>query len=386
MNKQFLVAAVGAALAVTAASANAIEAKLSGQVSRGVMYADDGVQKETHHVDAADATRFRFTGSKEMVPGVTAGIVFEVEYLSNPSSKVQNRPSANRSISATLDERHMHVYFDGGFGRISAGQSDGAANGATEADLSGTGIIGSMTVTDYGGDMLFRNASTGAQTTIKARDVVNNLDFESRYDRLRYDTPALGPVKLSLSTGVKALGNGLGRQGATNFTSGGAAYGGASVHEAAVRFAQDMGAGGKLDAQIGYSTKDAPEAGGGNVETTGGSIAWLSPIGINVAVAYARQEDVGGFDGKYAGAKVGYKIGQHAVSLQFNRSENLSDTVTGSTVTANGDKGTLKALAYVYSPTNWAEVFAGYHLFTLDRPGTEFEDIALVTVGSRLKF
>jgi predicted porin len=385
VNRKYLTAAVAAALAFAGSKASALEIKLSGQIARALMYADDGVQKDLHHVDASDSTRFRFTGTHALTPGVTAGVLWEMEFLSNPSSKVQNRPSTARSISPTLDERHILVYFEGGFGRVGLGQSDGAANGLTEFDLSGTGIIGNMTVTDWGGDMLFRDGATGAQTTIKARDAVNNLDFESRYDRLRYDTPALGPVRLAVSTGVKSMGAGLGRVGATNFTSGGTATT-ASVHEVAARFAQDWGAAGKLEAGLGYSTKDAPADAGGDVETTGGSIAWLAPGGFNVALAYAKQENKAFFDGEYTGVKVGYKAGRHAVSAQYNRSQNLSDTMIAGIVTRNNDKGELTAIGYVFSPTAWAELFAGFHLFSLDRPTTRFEDIKLFSLGTRLKF
>jgi hypothetical protein len=87
------------------------------------------------------------------------------------------------------------------------------------------------------------------------------------------------------------------------------------------------------------------------------------------------------------GLKVGFKSGQHALSVQYNKADDLNDTMTaGGVVTRTEDEGTLKAVGYVFTPTNWAELFAGYHIFSLDRPGTDFEDIKLLTVGSRLKF
>src|SRR3990170_4024302 len=71
---------VAASLALTAASAHAqgIEVKLSGQVNRGVMFVDDGVQSDAFHVDNDNSsTRFRFTGTGEVSPGLKAGLVFE---------------------------------------------------------------------------------------------------------------------------------------------------------------------------------------------------------------------------------------------------------------------------------------------------------------------
>ncbi len=389
MNKKFLVAAVGAALAVGGTSANALDAKLSGQVARAVMYADDGVVKETHHVDAADSTRFRFTGAEALpgMPGVKAGLTFEVEFISNPSSEVNNHAVGGRSISPSLSERVQEVYLDGGFGRVLFGQGKGAADGLTENDLSGTGIIGSMTVSDYGGRMQFRNSVTQAASGVQAREAVNNLDFESRYDRVRYDSPALGPVKVSISSGVKTNGAGLGRNDATSFLQGGTQGNDMNVTELGVTFSQDMGAAGKIEAGLGRSDKDAIFTAGGDIEVTGGSVAYLSPVGFNVAFAYSKIENERFFDGSYMGAKLGFKTGNHAVSLQYNKADDLNDTMTSAgVITRTADEGKLMALGYVYTPANWAELFAGFHIFSLDRVGVSLEDIKLVTTGARFKF
>lgn len=364
MNKKLLTVLVGATLAGATGAAHAIEAKVSGQVARALMFVDDGKTEEVHHVDAADKTRFRFTGTGEIMPGLTGGLAFEAEFVSNGSSAVTNFA---KSVAPSLAERHMHVWLGGAFGRVSLGQSDGAANGASEVDLSGTGIFASMTISDWGGALPFCSATDTAAAACSGPTVsssLNNQDFESRYDRVRYDSPAFGPVKLSVSSGVK---------------------GSEDTHEAAVWFASDLGAMGKLEAALGYSVADrigtstvpAP-----NRKTVGGSASWLLPMGLNFTLGYTEKDLDAAEDPTWAYAKVGFKTGKHAVSAEFSRGEDQGGT-NAISVDREAD---MFGLAYVYKPVAWAELFAGYRHYELDQPSATFEDIDLVAGGVYFKF
>ena len=116
-------------LAAGTAAAQGIELKLSGQIDRALMHVDDGADSEWFNVDNGNSsTRFRFNAEGPVQPGWKAGILFEVEYRSNPSSAVT---FAGRSVSPTLDERHMDVFVNGPYGTLRLGQGDGAANGAS---------------------------------------------------------------------------------------------------------------------------------------------------------------------------------------------------------------------------------------------------------------
>ena len=94
---------MAAALAAAAqAQAQGIEVKLSGQVNRGVMFVDDGVQSDSFHVDNDNSsTRFRFAGTGEVAPGLKAGLIFEVEYQSSPSNVVTFADRDGASLAAT---------------------------------------------------------------------------------------------------------------------------------------------------------------------------------------------------------------------------------------------------------------------------------------------
>ncbi len=354
MNKKLLIAAVGTALTVAGPAVYAIEGKVSGQVNRAIMMADDGVNSETHYVDNNNSgSRFRFTGSADMLPGVKAGITYEVEFLSNSSSAVTNTLTG-RSTTGSFTDRVMEVYFQGAFGQLSLGQGLGAADGGVEVDLSGTSVINWSTGSLIGGALTFNSAGVATAKTVSG--VINSQDFESRYDRLRYDTPMFGPVNASISKGVTTNGN---------------------VKEAAVRLNSDLGGAGKLAGAVGISKEDTTDPDFDN-KTTGGSLSWLAPFGLNVTVATTSQTLTTTRKGKFQYLKVGYKVSaEHAVSVDF---------AAGDDQNAADDEAKQTGIGYVFSPKPWADLYAGYKIYSLDRPGTTYDDIKILSVGSRLKF
>jgi len=348
-----LSAAVASALAVLAAPAYALEAKISGQVNRALMRADDGVNSELMFVDNDNSsTRVRFTGSEDIGSGLKMGIVWETEMQGNDSNLVTplNRDAGT---SPTFGERKSEIYIQGAFGQFTLGQGDGAMNGGIEVDLSGTSVIGYAGTTDIGSSIAFIRAGGGATTTIGG--ALSQQDFESRYDRLRYDSPKIGPVTISVSTGTKGSND---------------------VQEYGVWYSQDLGAAGKLAFAVGFSTNElaAPT---GDQETTGGSISWLSPTGWNVTVATSNVENDAGKDSDFQYLKVGYMTGKHAFSADFAMGEDQALV---------GAEGEHFGFQYVYTPTKAVDLYAGYKTVSLDLPGATFEDITILTVGSRVKF
>jgi hypothetical protein len=387
MNKKLLTVAVGATLALAGSAANAaFEAKVSGHLVRGVMIADDGADSQTYHVDIGAApSRFRITASDELVPGIKAGVLWEMGFNSNFSNNVtQTKHSQVNSVSAPgttnsagtttnlfVNERQQEVYFQGAFGTLKFGHGDGATKDGNAIDLSGTALFNGGQPSDWGGALNFRDASTGALTTSTVSGMMTAYEG-SRFDRIRYDSPALGGiVTVSASTGY---------QDNNDWT------------DFAVRLNTDLGAAGKLAAAVYYNkiaTTQSAEIpitnGNGNQENSGISASWLAPMGFNVTLAYATREDehpTAPLDGKFYRIKLGYTTGEHSVSADYAKSE---DQVR-SGVTILGDEGTEYSLAYSWKPKTWAEIIAGVKVFSLDRPGANFEDITVVGVGSRLVF
>lgn len=368
-----LAAVAAAALCALSGLAQAqdkpMEVKISGQVNRVVFYADDGDQNTVFNTDNVNSsTRVRFVGQKEFMPGMTAGVNWEIEYRSQPSSSVAfgNRSGGQGTGSPTFGERHGEVFFvSKQLGKLSLGQGDGAANGNTEIDLSGTSVIQYADQTVVGGGFKFRNKnSTAAANGPTIGSTISDNDFEGRFDRVRYDTPAIGPVVLSASYGNRAEN---------------------SVIDLAGRFAMKL-PGGQVAGAVGWEQRKNQSATLGDVEYLNGSLSFLSTTGFNGTVAYSRKSDddngaTVSKSAKYYYGKLGYKKGMHAVSVNLGRGEDQA---------LNNDKATVYGVAYVMTPASWVELFAEAKQYDLKsnalRPNVNFDNITIVGVGSRVKF
>ena len=346
-------AAVGAALLALSgqayAQATGIEVRLSGQVNRAIMHVDDGEDSNQFFVDNINSsTRFRLSATAPLTPGLRLGAIFEPEFPSNPSNAVS---MATRDIAAEFNERHMDVFLEGSFGKVSLGQGDGAANGATEVDLSGTAVANWAGASLIGGGFGFRgDAGVFLGPTIGGS--ISNQDFESRYDRVRYDTPKFGGFSLAGSLGSS---------------------GSQDVRELALWYTGDLGGLGRLAAALGFSNQDAP-VGGTEDEVVGGSVSWLHGSGLNLTLSHSQRE-FGGRDRDFLYAKLGYKFGRHAISLDWGKGEDQA---------AAGVESDMIGLGYVWAPVAWADIYAAVKRHSLDVSGAE--DISLFMVGTRVKF
>lgn len=348
-----VVVAGAVAQAHAQAPAEGIQVRLSGHINRALMHVDDGAESDSFNVDNSNSsTRFRFNADGPAGAGLRAGILFEAQFQSNPSSAVS---FADRSIDAELTERHMDIFLTGGFGTVRLGQGDGAANGASEVDLSGTSLAHYSASPDIGGAFQYRTGS--ALSGIRIADTISNQDFASRYDRVLYQTPSFNGFIGEVSWGHKEN----------------------DIGEIALRYSGKIGALGMLAGAVGYSNAYAPEdAGPGSTDdkVIGGSISWLHPTGFNLTFAHTTR-DLPGRDGKFSYLKAGYKTGKHAISIDYGMGDDQA---------ASGDEAKVYGIGYVFVPIAWAEVFALYKLHTLDRPGVSLEDINFFMLGSRVKF
>jgi predicted porin len=356
MNKKALAVAIAGALAVPTA-AQAVDVKLSGQLNRAIMLADDGVDSDAFHVDNANSnSRFRFTGSEKMANGMTVGINWEMQYISNASSGVVVNPKMTTDAAGpTFGERIQEIYFGGKWGKLTMGQGNGAANGTLERDLSGTTVAALASRQTVGGAISYRLSAAGnanSGTTVGA--AFNHFDGRSRYDMVRYDSPTLGPgIVLSASHGLN------------------------DVYEFAGSIRTSF-AGGKLDAAVNYSEGSARF---GN-DQVGGSASFLFSQGTSISVHYGQRDfdAAGRGNADTYGIKLGHKWGNHAVSIDYADS---SDTAA-----AGVDSDTI-GVAWVYTiPKPKVELYALYRNWDLDG-GTVVgatEDVDIFMVGSRVKF
>jgi hypothetical protein len=330
------------------APAQGIEVRLSGQINRALLYADDGAQDDWFNVDNSNSsTRVRLTAEGPAGRGLRAGILFEVQFQSNPSDAVN---FVTRSISGEFTERHVDLYLAGAFGAVRLGQGDGAANGASEVDLSGTTLAHYAASPDIGGAFQYRSAGLFSGTSIG--ESISNQDFESRYDRLLYQSPSLNGFTIEASSGHKE----------------------GDIIELALRYSGKF-AWGTLAGAFGHSSEEAV-AGGVDDEVVGGSISWLHPSGFNLTFAYT-ERDLPGREGEFNYIKVGYKVGQHAFSVDYGMGDDQAQA---------GDEAKVMGIGYVFTPLAWAELYALYKIHSIDRPGASLDDIDFIMLGARVKF
>jgi predicted porin len=331
-------------------SVQALEVKLSGQVNRAVMWADNGNDTSVLNVDNDNSsTRFSLTGSEQVNDSVTVGVVWENEFQSNASNNVD--VGQDDDGTSAFNDRKLEAYFVVPFGKISIGQGDGAANGTSEEDLSGTGVIMYSGVNDTAESLNFRdNDDTPIATVGSTR---SNFDGLSRNDRLRYDTPTFGGATLSVSG-----------------TNG-------DAYELAVRYSADFDGIGKITTAIGYV--DSNDRSDPEYTQIGGSVSWLHTSGINLTVSSGTRDiDNTSTDPVNYYGKLGYKFDIHAIAVEYGMTEDLAQ---------DKDKSINYGLAYVIKPWNGVEFYGTYRTYELDRDGTSnIEDIRQVMLGTRVKF
>jgi predicted porin len=356
--KTLIALAVAGVVAPGAALAMKTEAKLGGQISRMVIYADNGVQDDVLHTDNNNSgTRTRLRGDTDLGNGMKAGIIWETDWQFNDSASMD---IGDADLDKCPENRLRDLYFSGAFGKISMGRGNGAANGTSEIGYSGTWIAGNSGDFHLGGlNFRTKDGSKEGATVSRYGQVFNNLDGLSRNNRLRYDTPALGPVVLSADFGQEKW-------------------------ELAARLSQKTAGGGKIGAAIGWVDTDNTEGGVGGFkgDQVGMSGSWLSAAGFNVTGFWGQRnldnQPAGRDDPKAWWLQAGYKMGANNLAVSYGETNDMVQ---------QEDKGKRLALTWVHNmKDHGVEIYAGLWKAELDRPGVAVEDLNGLFVGSRVKF
>jgi len=371
-----------------APNANTITLKVSGQVNKSVLYADNGPNDELFIATDNDntGTRFRFVASGRLNEDVTAGATIELQYESNTTANVDfgnNGGTGGTPIGGGafgVGERIGEVWFDSAtMGKLSLGQGNTASNGTSEVDLSGTGIASYSLAGGGQGGLTF------AGTSITVGSAATNLDGGSRRDRIRYDTPTFAGFRASAS----------------------ASQGGR--YDAALRYANQF-AGARIAAAIAYQNTNASNtplaarravaASGGlpaitarffdanvfgtNAETDriNGSISVLLDNGFNLTFAAANANRENGSDRSFYYGKAGFRTnsismyGRTSFSIDYYESEDM----------AASNSGTAKAYGFA-AVQNLDPIGASvyFSVKNLEQEGAT-NDIFAAFVGSRIRF
>ena len=332
-------------------AAQAFEAKISGQVSRMVVLPDDAVGDEIQYQDIGfSGSRFRFRGSETMDNGYEWGFRFEIQARNNNAGTDGSQLGNNGD---NQDNRYQDIYFSGDFGKISFGKGDGASNGSTEVDMSGTSLASAAPLQDnWGGYKITPDTDPTADVdnSIAWKSVYSMDDGLSRQNRVRYDSPNANGFSLAVSL----------NQG--------------NASEVAVRYKGDLG-GGKFGAAFFTATGPDASAAVGGDDIIGGSASLLLKSGLNFTVALSDRDFATGGSRDALFLKAGYKMGMHAFAIDVGDSEG----------DAAGEEGETIGFTYAFFPYPGVEVFAMVR--ELDSSGIAgAESVDLIAFGSRVKF
>ncbi len=347
-------------------AAHAVKYKLSGQVNRAVQIVDDGVGSDIQHVDGdSSSTRFRFKGSEDIGNGLTAGINFEMEVESNSSNATTMKQTSDSNDGLTT--RFAEVFFSGDFGKVSIGQGSDATDGAALADLNNAWIAGLENVTDFAENIEFRGSGQSF-LGITAGDVTPSYDG-GRRDRIRYDTPAIGPLSVAVSHATNDRVDVMGK-----------IAGSAGV--------------GQYDVRVGYSTLGGSTVVDDSIVVSG---AFKFAQGTSIAAAWGQLSRQGNNpDGDYYYIKLGHDLGNNSIAVDYKSAEDsasASSSICSSSVNMSTGTGwcggTSFGLGFVHTMSKpGIDIYAGYRLFQLEdaASGVGEEDIYTFWMGSRIQF
>ena len=173
MNRKLFVAVVSGALALPM-TAQGVEISVGGHINRALVFSSMSGTDDPNHVDAASSgSRFNFTGSEEFDNGVTAGV--NLEYAAGGAG------GDNPGL------RHASVGFSGAFGALTVGQTAPATHLIGYANLDKHAWLSGV---EIGCDF--------CKAAGKASKVFTSFG-PGRMQVVRYNTPSLGPVALSVS-------------------------------------------------------------------------------------------------------------------------------------------------------------------------------------------
>lgn len=347
MKKQIIIGATSlvASNFMLATHAQAIEFKLSGQVSRMIVAPNDDSGDSIQHQDIGwSGSRFRFTGEEDLENGFTAGFRLEQQLQSNPSFGSAGADQIDGGSDDFIDNRYQEIYLKGGFGKVSMGKGDGAANGGTESDLSGTALSSSSNHQDNWGNYVILAGET-EDDNITWDSIFTMNDGISRVNRLRYDTPAFSGVSAAIS-----------------FDQG-------DAMEFALRYNGDFGSM-KLNSALFYV--DAADF-ADDAQVLGFSASALHASGLNLTLAFSERDNSGDTPDQDATTlKFGYKTGAHAFSLDYGI----------------GERGTAEAdtTGLTYATTLGSGIESFITLRQLDSDLAFAQDVTLLALGGRIKF
>jgi predicted porin len=339
----------------------AIRLDIAGQVNAASNVGADGKETKLYFVDNdTSASRIRFAGVAIFDEGPQVGSTLEVGFSPNNSFDVsQDRETAGDFISVRRAELWGRA---DRLGRVMFGRGSAAADNIADFDLSlVSGPIMTSGVSFAYGGLQFTDGRD--LTGITIADTFFNFSG-NRQNRIRYDTPMLGPVQLSVSAG------------ADQRYDAAITFGGDYDHWTGFEIGPFTGLGGIAISQPNVDDVDYRVA---------GSYSMLhDPTGLSLTFS-------GGFDagtpggtpysvyGKLAWDTQIVRFGPTGFGVDYGWTENYDDP---------GNEGQSAGLAAVQVLQRYGiELYGQVRWFQLDREQRpSLDDMYLGTLGTRIRF
>lgn len=334
-------------------AAQAVDFTVSGHINRALFITDKDESTRAHVGDnGSSGTRVRFTGSSEMMEGSSAGV--NLEY----------------AAGATLTLRYAEAYYSGAFGKVSIGQGDNAGDGSVYSDKSGVfGIghgqgAGQSSLAGYGAGSYFGSLDGGAH----------------RMERIRYDTPAIGPVSAAVSFGKHRVA----AMGAVSPVTGEPMVSPAvdrDIVSAGAKVAQTFD-GTEFQAKVGTVQFSAGDT--GNISASAG-VKLAS--GVTISGAWGKGTDMHGADGpgptspSYFQSTIGYVIGDTSFAASWwQTADFVNEDSEGTAIGIGANHNLPKVGAQVYVAVQNYSVKDDAAAVPVDR------DETVAVIGTRIKF
>ncbi len=339
-----------------------------GQINKGVLSYDDGLESESYGLIDNDNsnTRFGLTYTQDFAETWTYLGTIEIGYApfstSNTSLLQQSPPSSAYEFTNANIRKIDNRFSNPGLGSFWIGQGDMASNNTAEVDLSGTTVIGYSSVADSAGGQLLRQ-SDGVLSGIEIKDAFTNYDGLSRKVRIRYDTPLWSGFGFRTSYGRDLLSD-------SPTVRDQDLYDIAATYEATF---DDF----KVAAQTAYSWKGSDIT----IFDASGSVLHL-PTGLSLTAATGTQDN-SDLSGSYGYVKVGWQgdlvtWGKTAVAIDY---------YGGSDIVTEGSESDSYALSIVQNiPRYNTELWATWRTYDYSEIATDFDNASAFFIGARFKF